>query len=79
VPALVVREETERPECLATGFVRLVPPHRDHLRMEIERALELPRPRAVAFDEHAPFGDGRSGERIAAILAGSLARTGATA
>ena len=79
VPALVVREETERPECLATGFVRLVPPQRDLLRMEIERALDAPRPRAVAFDEHAPFGDGRSGERIAAILAQALAPAGATA
>ena len=79
VPALVVREETERPECLATGFVRLVPPHRDRLRMEIERALDLPRPRAVPFDDRAPFGDGRSGARIAAILAQSLARTAATA
>ena len=79
VPAIVVREETERPECLATGFVRLVPPQRDLLRMEIERALDAPRPRAVAFDEHAPFGDGRSGERIASILAQALAPAGATA
>ena len=35
--------------------------------------------RAVPFDDRAPFGDGRSGARIAAILAQSLARTAATA
>ena len=56
VPTLVVREETERPECLATGCVRLVPPHPAQVIAAVDAVMAAPRPRALPFDEHAPFG-----------------------
>jgi UDP-N-acetylglucosamine 2-epimerase (non-hydrolysing) len=65
VPTLVVREETERPECLATGCVRLVPPHPGHVLAAVDAVLAAPRPRALPFDAQAPFGDGRCGVRVA--------------
>jgi UDP-N-acetylglucosamine 2-epimerase (non-hydrolysing) len=73
VPTLVVRESTERPECLAGGVVRLVPPQPAALLAAIDAALAQPRPRPVPFDAAAPFGDGRSGERVAARLLADLA------
>lgn len=67
-PVLVVRENTERPESLALGTSVLVAPQVDAIVAAASRMLEAPRPRACAFDADAPFGDGRSGERIAAHL-----------
>jgi UDP-N-acetylglucosamine 2-epimerase (non-hydrolysing) len=64
VPTLVMREETERPEGLATGCVRLVAPHPARVVAAVDAVLSAPRPRALPFDEHAPFGDGRCGSRV---------------
>lgn len=72
VPTLVVREETERPEGLATGCVRLVAPQARQVMAAVDAVLREPRPRAVAFDENAPFGDGRAGLRVARILCEDL-------
>jgi UDP-N-acetylglucosamine 2-epimerase len=33
-----------------------------------QRLLDAPRPAAIAFDAHAPYGDGHAGERIAAHM-----------
>ncbi|MBN8482335.1 MAG: UDP-N-acetylglucosamine 2-epimerase (non-hydrolyzing) [Xanthomonadales bacterium] len=71
-PVLVVRENTERPESLALGTSILVAPQVDAIVAAASRMLDAPRPRACAFDADAPFGDGRSGERIAAHLQGIL-------
>ena len=72
IPVLVVREATERPEALAYGGLRLVPPQPARIVQAATQALAAPRPRAVAFGPDAPFGDGRSGQRIARILASAL-------
>jgi UDP-N-acetylglucosamine 2-epimerase (non-hydrolysing) len=66
-PVLVVRDSTERPEALALGSTRLVAVEHHHIIDEVTAALARPRPARVAFDADAPFGDGRSGERIATI------------
>ena len=69
VPVLVARENTERPEALESGTTRLVPVERQALNAAVDSVLASPRPRPCGFDANAPFGDGRSAERIAAHLA----------
>ena len=72
VPVLVVRDATERPEALAYGGLRLVPPQGDSVLAAAEAALAAARPTPVPFDATAPFGDGHSGVRIAGVLAAAL-------
>ena len=72
VPTLVVREATERPECLDTGVVRLVAPQPEAIVAAVDLALTQPRPRPMPFDADAPFGDGHAGERVAAVLLAAL-------
>ena len=67
-PVLVLREETERPEAVDEGVVRLVGPNFEKIVEEAQRLLD---------DEHAyramargvsPYGDGRGAERIVKVL-----------
>lgn len=74
VPVLVVRDATERPEAFGYGGLQLVPPKHDEVLAAADAALAAKRPAAVPFDASAPFGDGHSGVRIAALLAASLSR-----
>jgi UDP-N-acetylglucosamine 2-epimerase (non-hydrolysing) len=67
-PVLVPRANTERPEAVATGFVRLIAADRDVLVAAALTALAAPRRPGLPFDDAAPFGAGDSGPRIAAIL-----------
>lgn len=67
-PVLVPRANTERPEAVATGFVRLIAADRDVLVAAALTALAAPRRPGLPFDAAAPFGAGDSGPRIAAIL-----------
>jgi UDP-N-acetylglucosamine 2-epimerase (non-hydrolysing) len=79
VPTLVVREATERPECLDSGVVRLVAPQPDAIIAAVDVALTQPRPAPLPFDAAAPFGDGRTGTRVAAVLLQALQATPAAA
>jgi len=72
-PVLVARDATERPEALATGFVRLVPLRAATIVEAALEVLDQPRPRPVPFAPGAPFGDGHSAERIADVLCAALA------
>lgn len=69
-PLLVPRRNTERPEALSTGFVGLVDmsdgPHA--LLSAALETLASPMPAPLPIDRHAPFGDGKAGERIAALI-----------
>lgn len=71
---LVLRRETERPEVLEAGFGELVGQdtamivERTRERLAARERGELP-----YRNKTNPFGDGRSGERIARIVAGALA------
>jgi len=62
-PVLVLRLSTERPEAVEAGFARVVGVKTEtilkNLREVMERELKLP--------PTSPFGDGRSGERIAKL------------
>jgi UDP-N-acetylglucosamine 2-epimerase (non-hydrolysing) len=68
IPALVLREVTERPEGVATGALRLVGTDRAHIVAEATRLLDD----RAAYERMAsaknPFGDGHAAERIVASL-----------
>ena len=72
-PVLVPRTNTERPEALATGFVRLVVADREHLVAAALTALAAPRRPPLPFDDAAPFGAGDAGRRIAELLEADVA------
>jgi len=68
VPLLVLRDETERPEAIATGNSRLVGTDGKRIVAEALRLLADPAALAAMSRPSFPFGDGRAGPRIAAII-----------
>jgi UDP-N-acetylglucosamine 2-epimerase (non-hydrolysing) len=72
-PVLVLRRETERPEAVQEGVVRLVGPDFDEITSTTQRLLDD----EVAYKEMArgvsPYGDGKAAGRIAAVLRDYLA------
>ena len=68
IPLLVLREKTERPEGLATGNMRLVGTSAERIVSETLALLRDPAARTEMSRPVFPYGDGRSGERIAAIV-----------
>jgi len=69
-PVLVLRDETERPEALEAGAVRLVGPHRGAIVRESTRLLGDEAEYGRMAEAVNPYGDGRAAERICAALAG---------
>lgn len=69
-PVLVLRDETERPEAVEMGVVKLVGPHERAIVTEAQRLLDD----EIAYREMArgvsPYGDGKAAERIVAFLKG---------
>ncbi|HEY0309574.1 MAG TPA: UDP-N-acetylglucosamine 2-epimerase, partial [Luteimonas sp.] len=72
-PVLVMRRETERPEAVAEGVVRLVGPDREAIVAEAGRLLRDADAYAAMARGTSPYGDGHAAGRIAAILRTSLA------
>jgi UDP-N-acetylglucosamine 2-epimerase (non-hydrolysing) len=68
VPLLVLRTKTERPEGIAVGSSRLVGTDPDRIIVEVRRLLNDSAARAAMSRPAFPFGDGRSGPRIASII-----------
>jgi UDP-N-acetylglucosamine 2-epimerase (non-hydrolysing) len=69
-PVLVLRDETERPEAVTMGTVKLVGPHKDRIITEASILLTDPAAYAAMAQAANPYGDGKATERIlAAILA----------
>jgi len=66
-PVLVVRRSTERPEVLR-DFGRLVGPHDDITAIALDWLVDGDERRARLADLPSPFGDARSGRRIAAAV-----------
>jgi len=63
-PVLVMRNNTERPEALAAGTVKLVGADRERIAGETRRLLgDVLAYRAMAI-AHNPFGDGNASQRI---------------
>jgi len=71
-PLIVPRDNTERPEGIATGFVRLVSIAPGAITRAALDMLTLPRRRALPFDRSAPFGAGDAGALIADVLRSRL-------
>ncbi len=68
VPALVMRETTERPEGVEAGVVKLVGADRERIVREARRLLTDPEAHAQMATRANPYGDGHAAERIVAAL-----------
>ena len=68
-PVLVMRENTERPEAVSAGTVKLVGTSRERIVSETMMLLDVP----AAYDAMAnavnPYGDGKAAERSVAAIA----------
>jgi len=69
VPVLILREVTERPEVVESGWGRVVGTDPDEILAQARRLLDDDAARAAMTAGPNPFGDGRAGERIATALA----------
>ena len=74
VPALVLREVTERPEAVASGNVRLVGTDPDRIVSEVVRLLDNPAEHGRMAHAVNPYGDGHAAERITRALCGERVR-----
>jgi UDP-N-acetylglucosamine 2-epimerase (non-hydrolysing) len=71
VPALVLREVTERPEGVASGNVKLVGSDPQRIICETARLLDDPYEHLRMARAVNPYGDGHAAERIADALEGA--------
>ena len=67
-PLLVLRDKTERPEAIATGNMILVGAGSARIVAEVRRLLADPAALAAMARPAFPYGDGRSGPRIAGCI-----------
>lgn len=67
-PVLVMRRETERPEAVDEGVVKLVGTDCDVILAEATRLLDEPDAYAAMAKGVSPYGDGHAAGRIVAIL-----------
>jgi UDP-N-acetylglucosamine 2-epimerase (non-hydrolysing) len=67
-PLLVLREKTERPECIESGNARLVGTSTERIVAEVRRLLDNPYERLAMARPAFPFGDGHAAGRIASII-----------
>ncbi|MDU0347384.1 non-hydrolyzing UDP-N-acetylglucosamine 2-epimerase [Actinomyces sp. MRS3W] len=68
-PVLVMRENTERPEGVEAGTVRLVGTAEDRLVTEVSALLDSPALYEQMAHAANPYGDGRAAERAVAAIA----------
>lgn len=71
-PVLVLRDETERPEAVGEGLVKLVGTHSDTIVVEATRLLDDENAHAAMARGYSPYGDGRAAERICDSLEASF-------
>jgi UDP-N-acetylglucosamine 2-epimerase (non-hydrolysing) len=69
IPVLVLRNETERPEAVLTGVVKLVGTDPADIARETRRLLADPAERTRMGRAGNPYGDGKASERIVAHVA----------
>ena len=67
-PVLVLRDETERPEAVEMGVVKLVGPNYDKIVNEAQILLDDPAAYKAVARGISPYGDGKGAERIVAVL-----------
>jgi UDP-N-acetylglucosamine 2-epimerase (non-hydrolysing) len=61
---LVLRDETERPEAVQAGTVRLVGPHRQAIVARAAELLDSKEAYAAMARAVNPYGDGKAAQRI---------------
>lgn len=67
-PVLVLREETERPEAVEMGVVKLVGPNYERIVEEAQLLLDDATAYSAMARGVSPYGDGKGAERIVAVL-----------
>lgn len=67
-PVLVLRDETERPEAVDEGVVRLVGPHFDEIVTQAQRLLDDDAAYRAMARGVSPYGDGKAADRIVRAL-----------
>ena len=67
-PVLVLRDETERPEAVDQGVVKLVGPNYDRIVEEAQRLLDDEDAYKAMARGVSPYGDGKAAERIVKTL-----------
>jgi UDP-N-acetylglucosamine 2-epimerase (non-hydrolysing) len=67
-PVLVLRNETERPEAIEAGVVKLVGTDTKVIISETERLLNDEEEYAAMSKGVSPYGDGHAAERIVKII-----------
>lgn len=72
-PVLVLREETERPEAVDQGVVKLVGSDSDRIVREVQKLLDDDSAYRAMARGISPYGDGHAAERIVRVLRESLA------
>lgn len=75
-PVLVLRSDTERPEAVAEGVVRLVGTDPALIVEQAQRLLDDPAAYRAMARGVSPYGDGHASERIAAAVAHHFATCG---
>lgn len=71
-PVLVLRMNTERPEAVATGAVKLIGTETDRVIEEVSLLLDSPHAYARMANAVNPYGDGRATERVMAGIRSEL-------
>ena len=69
VPVLVLRDETERPEAVEFGVVKLVGADKTRIVQNVQRLLDDENFYASMSNATNPYGDGKASKRIADIIA----------
>lgn len=67
-PVVVLRDETERPEAVMDGVVKLVGPNYERIVQEVQRLLDDDAAYAGMARGVSPYGDGKATDRIVATL-----------
>ncbi|MBS0392655.1 MAG: UDP-N-acetylglucosamine 2-epimerase (non-hydrolyzing) [Proteobacteria bacterium] len=67
-PVLVLRDETERPEAVEQGVVKLVGPNYERIVNETQRLLDDEDAYHAMARGISPYGDGKASERIVSVL-----------
>lgn len=75
-PVLVMRENTERPEGVAAGTVKLVGTDADRIVSEVSRLLQDPVEYSAMAARVNPYGDGQASERIVQAILTRIAPNG---
>jgi UDP-N-acetylglucosamine 2-epimerase (non-hydrolysing) len=67
-PVLVLRDETERPEAVEQGVVKLVGANHERIVNEAQRLLDDEGAYRAMARGVSPYGDGHAAERIVRVL-----------